>query len=206
MKIIKLLTIILIPLLTQNCVPNGIMRTWSTTEDYDKKFTKIMVMGLANDISFRSDLESEVVLAARNFGIQANKSINTFPPELGKPFEDIEKVKSRLRSSGFDGIVTVTLIDIKEERYIEPEMNYEPLVYYDRFRNYYYRTHALVYQPGYYSSNSKYFIETNFYELAGGKLVWSGRSQVLEGAEVDGYLTVYSKALFKELKLENVIE
>lgn len=164
-----------------------------------------MVMGLANDVTFRNDLEGEVVTAARNIQLQANKSINTFPPELGKPFEDIERVKSRLRDNGFDGIFTVTLIDIKEERYIDPNLNYEPLVYYDRFRNYYYRTYELVYRPGYFSYNSKYFIETNFYELKGGKLVWSGRSYALEASEVADYIPIYGKSLFKELKLEGII-
>ncbi len=187
------------------CAPSNLMRTWSTTDEYDKKFTKIMVMGLVNDVTFRSDVEAEVVAAARNINLQANKGINMFPPELGKPFEDVERVKSRLRDNGFDGVLTVALIDIKEERYIEPELNYEPLIYYDRFRNYYYRTYDLVYRPGYFSINSQYFIETNFYELKGGKLVWSGRSQVLQAAEVDTYLPIYGKALFKELKLEGII-
>lgn len=47
---------------------------------------------------------------------------------------------------------------------------------------------------------------TFFYEPAGGKLVWSGRSRILEGAEVDAYLPIYSKTLLKELKIEKVIE
>jgi hypothetical protein len=40
-----------------------------------------------------------------------------FPPELGKPFVDIERVKSQLLDKGFDWILTVALIDIKAERY-----------------------------------------------------------------------------------------
>lgn len=202
---IKILITLLSIVTLSGCIPSNLMRTWSTTDEYDKKFTKIMVMGLVNDVTFRSDIEAEVVTAARNTNLQANKGINMFPPELGKPFDDIENVKSRLRASGFDGVLTVALIDIKEERYIDPELNYEPLVYYDRFRNYYYRTYDLVYRPGYFSVNSQYFIETNFYELKGGKLVWSGRSRVLEATEVNNFIPTYGRALFKELKLEGII-
>lgn len=194
-----------IALFLSGCAATDIMRTWSTTEEYDKNFSKLMVIGLAEDVSFRSDLESIVVEAARNSNLQANKGINMFPPELGKPFEDIERVKARLRSNNFDGILTVALIDIKAERYIDSSLEYEPLVYYDRFRNYYYRTYDLVYRPGYFSINSQYFVETNFYELVDGKLVWSGRSKVLEASEVDSYLPYFGKNLFKELKFENII-
>jgi hypothetical protein len=192
-------------LLYSSCAPTDIMRTWSTTNEYDNKFSKIMVIGLAEEVRFRSDLESVVVDAARQINLSANKGINMFPPELGKPFDDIERVKTRLREKGFDGILTVTVIDIKEERYIKQELNYEPLVYYDRFRNYYYKTYDLVYRPGYFSINSSYFIEANFYELSDGHLVWTGRSRVLQVSEIDPYLPIYGKALFKELRYQNII-
>lgn len=188
------------------CVPEGVMRTWSTTENYDRKFTNLMVMGLVNDVSLRSDMEAVVVEAARKTGLKSGKSINMFPPELGKPFEDVERVKSRLRLAGYDGVVTVALIDIKAARYTDPSFVYEPLVFYNQFRNYYYRTYNLVYQPGYTTIYSEYFIETNFYELAEGKLVWSGRSMIIPTSELYEYMPIYARGLFKELALQGVIE
>jgi len=164
-----------------------------------------MVMGLVNNINLRNDIENEVVMAASKVEMKATNGMSMFPPELGKPFDDIKRVKSRLREQGFDGILTVALIDVQAERYIQPNTAYEPLVYYDRFRNYYYRTYELVYRPGYFSKQSKYFIETNFYELKGGALVWSGRSEVFEPHDLDNFLPTYSKSLFKELSKDGVI-
>ena len=132
--------------------------------------------------------------------------MSIFPPELGKPFEDIERAKARMRDKGYDGVLTVALIDIKAERYVPSDVNYEPLIYYDRFRNYYYRTYELVYRPGYYSQYSRYFIETNFYELKTGSLVWSGRSRVFDPGEFDSFIQDHSKVLFKELKVYGVIQ
>ncbi|MEO9804765.1 MAG: hypothetical protein ABJF04_16030 [Reichenbachiella sp.] len=192
-------------LLLNSCLPEGYMRTWSTDLDYDKDFKKIMIMGLVNNVTLRSDIEYEVVTAAQKTNLTATNSLSMFPPELGKPFEDVERFKTRLREKGFDGIITVALIDIKAERYIPPETNYEPLVYYDRFRTYYFRTYDLVYRPGYFSQYSKYFIETNFYELKGGTLVWSGRSQIFNPDELESYSRTYSRGLFKELLQEGVI-
>lgn len=200
-----LLTAVLPIFFLSGCVSENLMRTWSTTEEYDRKFQNLMVMGLVNNVNLRNDVENEVVLAARKTDLQATNGMSMFPPELGKPLQDIEAAKARMRKNGFDGIITVALIDVKAERYIGPNTAYEPLVYYDRFRNYYFRTYDLVYRPGYFSQYSQFFIETNFYELKGGSLVWSGRSKVFDPSELVDFLPNYSRALFKELQEEGVI-
>lgn len=192
-------------MINMSCTPEGTMRTWSSDQYYDRQFKKILALGMVNNVTLRNDVENEMVFAASKYHLQVTNGMSLFPPELGKPFEDIERTKARLRDKGFDGIITVALIDIRAERYIGPEASYEPLVYYDRFRNYYYRTYDLVYRPGYYSAISKYFIETNFYELAEGKLVWSGRSEVFDHGELDTYASSFSRRLFKELIREGVI-
>lgn len=199
------ISFLLILLIGVACTPEGTMRTWSSSQEYDRKFGKVLVMGLVNDVTLRSDIESDLVYAAGKNNLKAANGMSLFPPELGKPFEDIERVKSRLRDKGFDGIITVSLIDIRAERYREAQVSYEPLVYYDRFRNYYYRTYDLVYRPGYYSAYSKYFIETNFYELKGGSLVWSGRSEIFAYGELDSFAPGFAKRLFKELINEQII-
>lgn len=182
------------------------MRTWSSSEDYDKHFKKLLIMGLVNNVNLRNDVENEVVFAARKAEILSTNGMSLFPPELGKPFEDIERVKSRLREGGFDGIITVTLIDVQSERYIPSDTEYQPFVYYDRFRNYYYQTYELVYKQGYFTRSTRYFIETNFYELGTGKLVWSGRSSTFEPVELEEYLPKYANALFNELRRESIIQ
>ena len=207
MKIIIKTTLFLIftQLLT-SCSPEGYMRTWSSNKEFDNQFSSLMVLGMINDVILRNDIENEVVFAAKKNNLKATNGMSMFPPEMGKPFEDVEKFKSKLRDKGFDGILTIALIDIKEERYIAPEMDYQPFGYYDRFRNYYFRTYDLVYRPGYFRQTSKYFIETNFYELKTGGLVWSGRSMLFSPSEIDAFTLRYSKNLFKELIKEGIIK
>jgi 5-methylthioribose kinase len=77
--------------------------------------------------------------------------------------------------------------------------------YYDKFGNYYRRTEALVYKPGYFSLHTNYFIETNLYELKSGALVWSGRSYAFEPQDLEKTMSSYAKRLFKELLKNGVI-
>lgn len=199
------LLIILTVFMMVGCVPEALMRTWSSNEEYDRKFKNLMVMGLVNNVNLRNDVENQVVAAAIKTDLLATNGMSMFPPELGKPFDDTERVKERLREKGFDGILTVALIDVRAERYVPPDASYEPLVYYDRFRNYYFRTYELVYRPGYFAQATRFFIETNFYELQGGKLVWSGRSGAFDPSQLQDYLPNYARGLFKELSMEGII-
>ena len=197
--------IISVLVLLNSCASTDHVRDWSSSEEYDRHFRNLMIMGLVNKVSLRNEVEYEVTEAAHKIGLKATNSMAMFPPELGKAFDDTERIKVRLQENGFDGILTVAIIDVSAERYVKPETKYVPLVYYDRFTNYYYRTEALVYKPGYFSLQSRYFMETNLYELKAGKLVWSGRSFAFDAQELERTLPSYAKKLFKELSKEGVI-
>jgi hypothetical protein len=192
-------------ILMNSCATKDIVREWSPSEDHEQKLDKIMIMGLVNQLSLRNDVEYELVDAANKFGLKATNSMAMFPPELGKPFEDTEQLKVRLQERGFDAILTVAIIDIEAERYVGPEKSYVPMVYYNRLANYYHRTEVLVYKPGYFSLKTRYFLETNLYELKIGKLVWSGRSTVFDPQDVERFVPRYSKKLFRELQITGII-
>ena len=190
--------------LINSCVTTHV-REWSSSDKIDRTFNKVLIMGLVNNVSLRNHIEGEVVDAGRRANLNCTNSMSMFPRELGKPFDDIERVKERLREKNFDGILTVALIDVTAERYIKPETTYIPLAYYDRFGNYYYRTYSTVYRQGYFSLESRFFVETNLYELKNGFLIWSGRSYAFDPYEVEKFIPAYAKRLFKELVDKGII-
>ena len=181
------------------------MRIWETKEAYDSKFSKIMVLGLTEDVKIRDNLEVELVKAAEKRGLNAIESLYFFPPSLGKPFEDAAQTRENLMKKGFDGLITVTIIGTSAKRYIPPTSSFQPFVYYDVFRNYYYQTYALVNTPGYITQDPKYFIETNLYEMKEGKLLWSGRSYAFDQEEYMAQIHRFAKKLFKEFIKQEVI-
>ncbi len=181
------------------CAPSPIMMSYASDGDHQRQLKKIMVFGLIENIPARIDFENEMVYASGKYQLLATNSLSYIPPELGKPLGDIEKTKQTLRERGYDCIITLSIIDIRAPRYIAADENYQPLVYYDRFRNYYYKTYDVVYAPGYLNMNTRYFVETNLYELSGGTLIWSGRSTVFDPLDLDAFSRIFSKALLKEL-------
>jgi hypothetical protein len=192
-------------ILMNSCATSYHVRAWSSNADFDRNLNKVLVMGLINNVSRRFDVEREIVDAARKTNMSGTKGMALFPPEMGKPFDNIQRVRERLQERGFDAVLTVAIIDVSAERYIGPERQYIPQVYYNRFGNYYYHTYAVVYTEGYYTLDSQYFLETNLYELKGGTLIWSGRSFTFDPLDFDRFLPRYSKHLFKELRQDGVI-
>jgi len=193
-------------ILMNSCATKDIVRDWNSGEEHKRNVESIMIMGLVNQVSLRSDIEYEMSNAAHKIGLKATNSMRIFPPELGKPFDDTERIKVRLQERGIDAILTVAIVDIKAERYVGPEKTYVPLAYYDRFTNYYYRTEAVVYKPGYFTLQTRYFLETNLYEVKGGKLIWSGRSYVFDPQDVEKIVPKYAKKLFKEMLTAGIID
>lgn len=96
-------------------------------------------------------------------------------------------------------MITVALIGTSAKQYVPPSTTYEPLVYYNRFGNYYTRTYALVHTGGYETQDIKYFLEANLYELKEGGLIWSGRSYAFEQEVFNPSVRSFAKKLFKEL-------
>jgi len=213
LKIIKISTngiifwfFLLCFILMNSCATKDIVRDWNSSEEHKIDFDRIMIMGLVNQVSLRNDIENEMVNAAIKNGLNVTNSMGMFPPQFGGiPLDDTEQIKERLQERGYDGILTVALIDIQAERYVGPERTYVPLIYYNRFGNYYFRTAAVVYRPGYFTLQTRYFLETNLYEVESGKLIWSGRSYAFDPQDIKSLSPKYAKRLFKELDRTGVI-
>jgi hypothetical protein len=197
---------LLATILINGCSSTYEVRSWSSSDEFDQKFNRFLVLGLVNNTSRRFDVESEMVLAARKVNLNSRKGLRMFPPELGNPFGDMDRLQERLKEMGFDAILTVAIINVTSERFIPPERRYVPMIGYNRFRNYYYATNALVISRGYFVPESRYFLETNLYEVGSGSLIWSGRSNAFMPQDFDRFLPRYAKRLFKDLQNRGIID
>ena len=139
-----------------------------------------MVLGLSGDVAVRDLLEVELAIAAEKKHLTVIESLHYFPPSLGEPFQDAAQTRKNLLEKGFDGLITASIIGTSAKRYVPPTSSYQPMIYYNVFRNYYYQTYALVNTPGYITQESRYFIEANLYEMKEGKLIWTGRSYAFD--------------------------
>jgi hypothetical protein len=201
--------IIMIAFFAIGCSTSMITSTWKTPLAEVKAYKKILVLGLIGepDRNMREKMEEHIAGDLRDLGYDAVCACEVYSP---KAFEGVSEKESVqwLSKEGFDAVLTVVLLDKEKERYYTPgRVYYSPYsVQHRQFWGYYSTMRGRVYEPGYYSSTTKYFWETNLYDLSDLTLVYSAQSQSFDPQSYDKLAHEYGLLIVKNMKKQNVLQ
>jgi len=191
------------------CSSTRITSSWKADNIQAKQYKKILVLGLINepDRTVRENMEEQLVSGLKDMGYDAVCSCDEFGP---KSFESMkeEDALAKLGNSGIDAVLTIVLLDKDKERYYVPgRVSYTPYnVYHRRFFGYYSTMYRRVYSPGYYVTDTKYFWESNFYNLSDGQeLLYSVQSQSFEPGSAKSLAHEYGQMIIKDIVKNNVL-
>lgn len=165
------------------CTPTTrITGTWKAPDAASKNYNRIVVAALTDNIRARETVENDMQAQFRARGVEVTRSMDLFPPTAsGKGGPDVDLLLDKLKTENYDGIMTIALIDEKTEtRYVPGTYGYAPITrfgWYGRFRGYYTYWYPTLYDPGYYTEEKIYFLETNLYDENTENLVWSAQSR-----------------------------
>ncbi|HKL33493.1 MAG TPA: hypothetical protein VJ919_13210 [Tangfeifania sp.] len=182
--------------------------TWqkpAVTETYDN----IMVTALVPTTSSRSAIERSMVANLREEGTDASQSIDVIPPRLIEEEDKKREIQNTIIRDGFDGVLTITLIDEDTEtRYVRGSGMYRPYPYYGFYGNfwgYYDYWYPRFYEPGYYVENKVYYMETNLYDAQTEDLVWSAQSETYDPIDLESFAEGFSEEIVEELDEQGLI-
>lgn len=202
-------TAVVLFLLAAGCGPaTQITSSWKAENVQPAKYKKMVVLGLVreNDRTIRERLEQHVVGDLRELGYDAVCSCDEYNP---KAFENMseDQAITKLRESGVDAVLTVVLLDKTQERYYVPgRVVYSPyMVYQGRFWRYSRVMYDRIYTEGYYSTNTKYFWESNLYDMASNTLVYSSQSQSFDPFSAESLAHSYGQMIVKDMVKKNVL-
>lgn len=177
-----LVLILLLTLVLPGCAPSTqITGTWKNPEGGGQAYNKIMVVAITDNVRARQTVETDMQAQLQQRGIQGAKSIDMFPPTMSqKGGPDVNQILDKVREQQYDAILTVALLDEETEtRYVPGSYGYTPITrfgWYGRFRGYYTYWYPTIYDPGYYTEQKTYFLETNLYDVGTEQLQWSAQS------------------------------
>jgi hypothetical protein len=221
MKKISLLTninliVILALAFAHACTPSTqILASWKNPDwkgpDTDATKSDILVAALTRNMAAKITVERELTAELRNEGLDVTTSGDLFAPNFT---DDISKNKeamlSRIRDNGNDAILTITLLDQQTEtRYVPGTTTYAPTVsygFYGGFYSYYNYHYPMVYDPGYYTQDKTYFLESNLYDAETEELLWSAQSKTYNPNNLDQFAQEFADITVARLKSEGLIQ
>ncbi len=80
-----------------------------------------------------------------------------------------------------------------------------PVGYYNTWHGYYGAVYAVHQEPGYWTTNTKFVLESNLYDVATAKLIWRGISKAVNPENAMEVIEDLSKILVKRLAKDGLV-
>jgi hypothetical protein len=202
---------LLIAIFFTGCSTTRIISSWKANDvSASVNFKKILVVGLINDKDrrIREHMESHLVGDLIDLGYDAVSSIEEYGPQSFQRISEDSLLK-KLHNSKIDAVITISLLDKAKEKSFTPgSITYQPIFLgYNRFFGYYQTYYDRIYTPGYYTIDTKYYFETNLYNLNGNDkdLLYFAQSEAFDPANVNDMAHNYGRMIVKDLQKKSVV-
>jgi hypothetical protein len=205
---LRISAFVLLAMLLTECGPTQkITGSWADPEAKSfGPYTKAFIIVLTQNRNNNYFLESQMAKTLKSRGIDAVKSNDIFPPKFSVT-QDLtkEQLAEAIKKTGCDAVLTLSVLDVKSVESYHPGTSYYPMSYgYGGYYGYYNYYYPQVYSPGYYSVDKTYYLETNLYDMASDKLVWSVQSEASNPTNLSDAFKSYSYMLIKHLQSEGL--
>jgi hypothetical protein len=207
---------LLVFLLLCACSPSVVVTSsWKNSEMLNsatrKTYKTVFISALTGNVSAKSTVETAFAEAIEKKGYKTIKGQDMFAPGLNDKANTEEVVIKKIKETGCDGIFTIALVDKESEtRYVPGSVGYSPYPvngYYGSYWGYHsYYGAAMYSSPGYYTTDKTYFIESNLYDVATGKIVWSSQSKTVNPSDLKSFSEKYTDAIIKQLEGDGLLK
>jgi hypothetical protein len=182
------------------CAPSTkLEKSWadpSFNMNTSKPFTKILVVAPLKDENSQRLAEDKIVAELKKGGSAVNAVPSYSLPRAANA--DQKQTEEKLIADGFDGIVLMHLTDVEKSTSYVQGSSYGG---YGRYGWYGYG-----YTPGYYVEDKTFLVETNFYQLPGAKLLWSGTTSSLNPTKFDKTMDQIIYSIKADLQKKGLIK
>ncbi|HMU47631.1 MAG TPA: hypothetical protein PKC72_14775 [Chitinophagaceae bacterium] len=191
------------------CAPTKITKTWRAEDALAKKYKKVLVLSVLpeSEKDLGVSIENHLADDLRGMGYLAIAANKIFP--YGTFVKgDTTRAAKAIEGKGFDGIMTIVLLDKKKEPYYVPGKitDYSNFDKYSRFDRYYNTVAENIYAPGYYGEETKYIWENNFYDLTTRERIYSARTRSFDFTSKNTLAHTYGMLMAQSLIKNNILQ
>jgi hypothetical protein len=183
-------------LLSAACTTDRLLQSWTDPSVRKLEFNRVVAVAMTNDGPTRRLAESEMVRIMGPSGVASSQLLKE--DEMG----DVDKVRAKLASEGFDGAVTVRLLDVKTQ--VRSARDPVPVAYYQVWS--YYGLYWIEDRPpDYYTAEQKIQVEVNIYSLKDGRLLWTGISESARPRLIETAIRDVAEIVRRQLRSDGLI-
>jgi hypothetical protein len=171
-----------------------------------QKYKSVFIVALTENREAKTVIENDLANAAKAKGFKTYTSLESFGPISGREGLPVkEAFLKKVADLNCETIFTISLIDQQAEtRYVPgSSYSYEPYPrygYYGMFGGYYNYASTSFYSPGYYSTDKKYFLESNLYDAKTEELLLSIQSKADNPPAIEKASKEYTESLIAEME------
>lgn len=190
-----------IAMLVAACATTQVKATWKDPS-YQVHPSKIMVIGMAKNPARRRIFEDEFVQQLNAHGTEAIASYTVLPD---KQEGDHAVIAAKLAQVRADTVLITRLVSKKTVQVYVPGTIYYPPPYYRTWPDYYGFGYQAMYTPGYIAEDEYAVIETNLYEAANNKLIWTASSESAIGGSDQKLIKSYIGTMVKTMAEQGLL-
>lgn len=192
-----------------------VLSSWVNKEELKgKKYSKVFIAVLTQNTSSKTILEYDLAATLNEQGYQTVKSTDALSGSFrDNPNLTKDDVLAKVRETNCDVILTVTLLDSKTETRYVPGTSvyayyapYPAYGYYGGFGTYFGYYAPAIYSSGYYTTDKTYFLESNLFDAATEKILWSVQSSTYNPDNIKEFSSRYCKLLVSQAKDDELLK
>jgi hypothetical protein len=196
---ISMVTVLTAFTLLVGCSSTHLVDTWSAPglTPSDLNFKHVVAIALVPDVAQQRIIEEALAESATRTKVTPAYTIVTDADRT-----NTDQLRKKLERYGIDGVIAVRLVSLEDKETYVPATTTS---YGGGYYGYYDRFGTVIYEPGYYRSDTFVKVETSLYDVAGAKLLWAGVSETLNPSSVNGLVKEIVEAAGTRLREQGLL-
>ncbi len=163
----------------------------------------VLVVGLAQKPQVRTSFEYQLKHEFTSRGVAAMASVDGIPRDVQL---DKQTFAQYFGNENLDAVLVTGLVSADTtDQYTPGNVYAVPVGYYNTWHGYYGAVYAVHREPGYWTTNTKFVLESNLYDVATEKLIWRGISRAVNPENAMEVIEELSKILVNRLGQDGLV-
>lgn len=211
----NLVFVISLLVIFSSCRSTELIGSWKREDTPSKSYHDVGIIVMTPNMSSRSIVESDLSTILVQQGIRAIPTFDIFPFAAKRElFEEVDAeemqahVRERVNKFGFNALLIITLLDQETETRYNQGSSFSLAVpaYQYNYYGYYHWAYATVSTPGYYTTKTTFFLESNLYDVETEALIWTAQTKTKKDANsIQKESKVFANILAQEIAKKKVL-